>query len=57
MKTIDITPTWGSILPVLLDIIEQGGGGVREAKEEIMRLGKAVDDANKTNKKGVADAV
>ncbi len=44
MKTIDITPTWESILPALLAVIENGNfEGRKIALEEITRMAQLAD--------------
>ena len=49
MKTIDITPTWVEIMPVIIMAIENGTSeGKENAKAELMELAKKVDQANKS---------
>jgi len=43
MQTINLTPTWQGILPVLCTLIKQGGDGERAATAELDRLCRAVD--------------
>lgn len=44
MKTIDLTPTWEDILPMLLTAYEIGTPeGRRIAMEELSRMAKALD--------------
>jgi len=44
MKTIDVTPTWEQILPVLLMTIENGTGrGRKVAIEELTRMAQIAD--------------
>lgn len=49
MKTIDITPTWEEIMPVIIMAIENGTSeGKESAKEELMELARKVDQANQS---------
>lgn len=49
--TIDITPTWRSILPVLVLAVEQGTPeGRRIALEELNRMADIADEYIKTTK-------
>lgn len=44
MQTIDITPTWSAILPVLISLIEDGSDkGRANAKEELQRMAELAD--------------
>lgn len=46
-KFIDLTPTWTAVMPVLLDIIENGNDEAKKiAREELLDLAKKVDDVN-----------
>ena len=48
MQTIDLTPTWQQAMPLLIRVLENGTDqGKRAAREELMRLAKMVDAANK----------
>lgn len=48
MKTIDITPTWAAIMPVLIACLENGSEtGKQMARTELMRAASIIDDANK----------
>ncbi len=52
IETIDITPTWASLIPALCAVIEDGTSEGRAlAIEELMRLAKFADDFNAKNKK------
>jgi len=44
-KTIDITPTWEAILPVLVEVAVNGTSpeGRRDAMNELLRLARIVD--------------
>lgn len=45
---IDVTPTWTAIMPGMIRVLQAGNAeGIRNITEELMRLAKAVDDANK----------
>ena len=49
MKTIDITPTWASIIPPLLEVLKNPKAPAQAKKEvtaELIRLAKIVDDQN-----------
>lgn len=47
VRTIDVTPTWSAIVPVLLAALENGTDeGKRMAREEIMRMADLLDAAN-----------
>lgn len=54
MKTIDITPTWQTIVTMCCEVMTNPNAG-REAqescKEELLRLAKIVDDQNEEAKK------
>lgn len=44
MRTIDITPTWVAVLPILLAALENGTDeGKRIAREELQRMADAAD--------------
>lgn len=47
VTTIDITPTWVNIMPLLLMGVKNGS---KEASAEIMRLAAAMDEINNRNK-------
>ena len=47
--TIDLTPTWGTLLPVMFAVLENPKAShesKRAVREEFRRLAKAVDDMN-----------
>ena len=54
MKTIDMTPTWQTIVTMCCEVMTNPNAG-REAqescKEELLRLAKIVDDQNEEAKK------
>lgn len=53
MKTIDITPTWSAIMPVMVDVLKSpkaNNTAKQEVTAELMRLAKIVDDQNKKAK-------
>ena len=46
MKTIDITPTWEGILPVMLEVLNNPKANLQSKKEvrsELMRLARIAD--------------
>jgi len=43
LRTIDCTPTWAGLMPLLW---ETAAKGVPEARAELMRLARIVDDLN-----------
>jgi hypothetical protein len=48
-KTIDITPTWASIIPPLVEVLKNPKAPAQAKKEvtaELIRLAKIVDDQN-----------
>lgn len=48
MKTIDITPTWEGLLPLLIALIKDGPPeGQKTAEEELRRMARAADLYNK----------
>ena len=53
MKTIDITPTWASIIPPLVEVLKNPKAPAqvkREVTDELIRLAKIVDDLNEKRK-------
>lgn len=43
-QTIDMTPTWADIVPLLLEVMERGNAtGRAEARAEIMRMATIAD--------------
>jgi hypothetical protein len=46
-ETIDVTPTWEGIMPLLLEGVKQG---IPEASEELMRLARLVDQRNEAKR-------
>ena len=52
LEPFDITPTWEGIMPGILYVLEAGDNeGRKLAKEELMRLAKAVDKMNEQEDK------
>ena len=48
--TIDVTPTWASIIPPLVEVLKNPKAPAQAKKEvtaELVRLAKIVDDQNK----------
>lgn len=47
LETIDLTPTWAGILPVLLEVYENAGTpqGRQQAKGELVRMARLADQA------------
>ena len=48
VRTIDITPTWQQLLPLLIEVAANGDTlkARQNALNELMRLAKTVDDIN-----------
>lgn len=42
MNTIDCTPTWEALLPVMLDLVKQGKDS-EHLKSEFLKMAKAAD--------------
>jgi len=52
-ETIDITPTWESIMPVLIMVLQNSKAqpsSRKEAESELMRLARMVDNLNSNRK-------
>jgi hypothetical protein len=52
-KTIDITPTWSAIMPVMVDVLKSpkaNNTAKQEVTAELMRLARIVDSQNKRTK-------
>lgn len=46
-ETIDMTPTWAGLLPVLLELLERGNAeGKKTARAELARMAQAADKWN-----------
>ena len=53
-KTIDITPTWSGLIPIMVEVLKNpkaNNTAKQEVTAELMRLAKIVDDQNKKAKK------
>lgn len=51
IRTLDLTPTWESLLPIFFDQIENGNEAQKKiAKEELTRLARAMDMNNAVKK-------
>ena len=53
-KTIDITPTWSALVPIMIGVLKNpraNNTAKQEVTVELMRLAKIVDDQNKKAKK------
>lgn len=53
-KTIDITPTWSSLVPIMVEVLKNpkaNNSAKQEVIVELKRLAKIVDDQNKKAKK------
>lgn len=51
VEYIDLTPTWQAMLPVYINILENGNNeGKRVAREELARMAKAADAYNESKK-------
>lgn len=50
-NTVNITPTWKGVLPVLMAVLEHGTDeGKRQAREELTRMAEAADQYNALQK-------
>ena len=48
-ETIDVTPTWGGLIPVMVEILKSpkaNNVAKQEVTQELLRLAKIVDDQN-----------
>ena len=48
-ETIDITPTWSSLVPIMVEVLKNpraNGTAKAEVTQELLRLAKIVDDQN-----------
>tara|TARA_R110002012_G_scaffold65275_1_gene171159 strand:+ start:347 stop:529 length:183 start_codon:yes stop_codon:yes gene_type:complete len=43
LRTIDITPTWEGLMPVMIALVKQGN---KVAEDELMKLARSVDQRN-----------
>ena len=43
LRTIDITPTWEGLMPVMIELVKQGN---KVAEDELMKLARSVDQRN-----------
>lgn len=44
MIMVDVTPTWQGILPLLIELLQNGNdAGQRTAREELAKMAKAAD--------------
>ena len=53
MKTIDITPTWSALIPIMVEVLKNpraNNSAKQEVVVELKRLAKIVDDQNKKAK-------
>ena len=49
MKTIDITPTWSALIPIMVEVLKSpkaNNTAKQEVVVELKRLAKIVDDQN-----------
>ena len=49
-KTIDITPTWSALVPIMVEVLKNpraNNAAKQEVVVELKRLAKIVDDQNK----------
>ena len=46
MEMIDLTPTWTTMMPALIHMIQSGGIAESAARTELMRLAAAADRIN-----------
>jgi len=50
MNTIDITPTWSALVPIMIEVLKNpkaNNTAKAEVTHELLRLAKIVDDQNK----------
>lgn len=50
MNTIDITPTWSALVPIMIEVLKNPKANKTakaEVTHELLRLAKIVDDQNK----------
>lgn len=48
-ETIDITPTWSSLVPIMVEVLKNpkaNNAAKAEVTQELLRLAKIVDDQN-----------
>ena len=53
MKTIDLTPTWSSLIPTMVEVLKNpkaSSGAKKMITEELLRLAQVVDDQNERAK-------
>ena len=53
METIDITPTWSSLVPIMVEVLKNPKANKTakaEVAQELLRLAKIVDDQNERAK-------
>ena len=43
LRSIDITPTWEGLMPVMIELVKQGN---KVAEDELMKLARSVDQRN-----------
>ena len=57
-KTIDVTPTWAGLIPVMIKILKSpraNNVAKQEVTQELLRLAKIVDDQNEKAKMAELD--
>ena len=58
METIDITPTWSSLVPIMVEVLKNPKANKTakaEVTQELLRLAKIVDDNNEKAKMAELD--
>lgn len=56
-KTIDITPTWASLMPAMIAVLENGGEEGKQAiREELLRAAAIIDSVNNRSLKDTLNA-
>tara|TARA_B100001093_G_scaffold347651_1_gene332238 strand:- start:2335 stop:2505 length:171 start_codon:yes stop_codon:yes gene_type:complete len=53
METIDITPTWSALIPIMVEVLKSpkaSNSAKQEVVVELKRLAKIVDDQNRKAK-------
>ena len=58
METIDITPTWSSLVPIMVEVLKNPKANKTakaEVTQELLRLAKIADDQNEKAKMAELD--
>ena len=60
MNTIDITPTWSALVPIMIEVLKNPKANKTakaEVTQELLRLAKIVDDQNARARKNSAPLI